>query len=152
MKVILINTVANTGSTGRITTDLYKALVKEGNEACIAYGRGNCDSNINSYKVSNIVDFFFHVWVNFFKGESGFSSTRLTKKLIRFLQEEKPDIIHLHNIHGFYLNCEVLFTYIKSAGIEVVWKLHDCWAFTGHCAYFDDVEWDKCKTQCQSCT
>ena len=81
-----------------------------------------------------------HVCRNFFQGGAGFGSTGATKKFISWLCEIKPDVIHLHNIHGFYLHTQLLFDYLKSADIPVVWTLHDCWSFTGHCAYFDYVQ------------
>ena len=67
------------------------------------------------------------------------------------LEAEKPDVIHLHNIHGFYLNIEILFRYLKNSEIPIVWTLHDCWPFTGHCAYFDYVGCNKWKKECYQC-
>ena len=148
MKVVLINTVANTGSTGRIVTAIYRKLERESEDACIVYGRGNCDPAIKSYKTGSGMDFLLHVFRNFFRGESGFGSEAATRKLIAYLEEEKPDIIHLHNIHGFYLQCEILFEYIKKKNIPVIWTLHDCWPFTGHCAFFDYAGCGKCETGC----
>ena len=151
MKIVIINTVANTGSTGRIVTSLYRAIEKQGDEARIVYGRGSCFADIKSYKIGTQLDFLNHVMKNFFRGESGFASTRATYRLISYLQAEKPDIIHLHNLHGFYLNCEVLFDYIKKANITTIWTLHDCWSFTGHCAYFDYHGCDQWIKGCHSC-
>jgi hypothetical protein len=113
MKVALINTVKETGSTGRIVKALYEKTEQEAGEACIIYGRGKNDPAVKSYRVGTTADFFFHVLRNFFRGESGFGSKKATEKMIDFLEQEKPDIIHLHNIHGFYLQCELLFDYIK---------------------------------------
>lgn len=151
MKIALINTVAGTGSTGRITQSLYREIVNNGDEAMLIYGRGTCAADINSYKVGTAADFFWHVLRHFFTGMGGFFSTRRTRLLIEHLEREKPDLIHLHNIHGFYLDCEELFAYIKRAGIPVIWTLHDCWSFTGHCAYFDYVGCEKWKTGCHDC-
>lgn len=151
MKVALINTVAGTGSTGRITQSLYREIENNGDEAILIYGRGTCAADIHSYKVGTAADFFWHVLRHFFTGMGGFFSTRRTRLLIEHLKREKPDLIHLHNIHGFYLDCEELFAYIKRAGIPVVWTLHDCWSFTGHCAYFDYAGCEKWKTGCHHC-
>ncbi|HJA93702.1 MAG TPA: glycosyltransferase [Candidatus Eisenbergiella merdipullorum] len=151
MKVVLINTVANTGSTGKIVTALYRKLEQESEDACIVYGRGKCNPSIKSYKTGSGVDFLLHVLRNFFRGESGFGSEAATRKLIAYLEEEKPDIIHLHNIHGFYLQCEILFEYIKRRNIPVIWTLHDCWPFTGHCAFFDHAGCRKWETGCERC-
>lgn len=152
MKVVLINTVANTGSTGKIVTALYRKLEQESEDVCIVYGRGKCDPSIKSYKTGSGMDFLLHVLRNFFRGESGFGSVAATRKLIAYLEEEKPDIIHLHNIHGFYLQCEILFEYIKEKNIPVIWTLHDCWPFTGHCAFFDYAGCGKWETSCEKCS
>lgn len=151
MKVVLINTVANTGSTGRIVMALYKKLEQESEDACIVYGRGSCASSVKCYKIGNEIDFLWHVLRNFFRGESGFGSGATTRRLIAYLEREKPDIIHLHNIHGFYLQCELLFDYIKRENIPVIWTFHDCWPFTGHCAYFDYAGCNKWQSGCKRC-
>lgn len=151
MKIVLINTVAETGSTGKIVVALYRKLEMEADEACIAYGRGKCASSMKSYKIGTKWDFFLHVLRNFFRGEGGFGSGAATEKLIAYLEQESPDIIHLHNIHGFYLQCERLFEYIKRKNIPVIWTLHDCWPFTGHCAYFDFAGCMKWQTGCGKC-
>ena len=82
---------------------------------------------------------------------SGFARKRATKKFIEWVKEYDPDLIHLHNIHGYYINMEVLFEYLKQSQKPVVWTLHDCWAFTGHCSHFDRINCNKWKTQCKNC-
>ena len=84
-------------------------------------------------------------------GKHGFYSRKATKKLIEKIREVDPDIIHLHNIHGHYLNVEVLFEYLASSNKKVIWTLHDCWSFTGHCAYYDYVNCNKWQTECNNC-
>lgn len=74
-----------------------------------------------------------------------------TNKIIKELKRENPDIIHLHNLHGFYLNYKKLFRYIKKNNKKVVWTLHDCWALTGHCPHFDYIGCNKWKTECKNC-
>jgi len=81
----------------------------------------------------------------------GFASRKATKQLINKIEELKPDVINLHNIHGYYVNIEILFDYLKKINIPVVWTFHDCWPFTGHCSYFDSVACEKWKTHCQNC-
>ncbi len=152
MKIVQINTVTGVGSIGRICVDLYDTLQKCGHEAYIAYGRGGSDSRFQNYKIGNTWDFGCHVMKNFFQGKSGFGSAGVTKKLIKWLEEIKPNVIHLHNIHGFYLQTEMLFAYLKKVDIPVVWTLHDCWSFTGHCAYFDYIGCQKwCQGGCYDC-
>lgn len=151
MKVVQINTVVGSGSVGRITADLYEKTLEAGMQALVCFGRGEAPDRIQSYKISNLPDFTVHVLRNFFKGESGFGSRQKTEKLLVFLEKEKPDIIHLHNIHGFYINIELLFRYIKDKKIPVIWTLHDCWPLTGHCAYFDYVNCERWKDVCYNC-
>lgn len=74
-----------------------------------------------------------------------------TRRIIKELKQEKPEIIHLHNLHGFYINYKKLFKFIKRNDIDVVWTLHDCWSMTGHCTYFDYIGCEKWKTGCEKC-
>ncbi len=152
MKIVQVNTVSGVGSVGRICVDLYEILKDQGHEPYIAVGRGKLPLHINGYEIGNKLDFGCHVLRNFFQGKAGFGSAKVTKKLIAWLAELRPDVIHLHNIHGFYLQTEILFEYLRTAGIPVIWTLHDCWTFTGHCAYFDYIGCDKWKTGgCHDC-
>ncbi|MBE5870287.1 MAG: glycosyltransferase [Lachnospiraceae bacterium] len=151
MKIIQVNTVCGRGSVGRIVVDLYKTIQKAGDIPVAAYGRGDAPADVNGFLIGNKADFYMHVLRNFFLGESGFGSKGVTDRFVAWLKEQKPDVIHLHNIHGFYLQTERLFAYLKEAHIPVVWTFHDCWPFTGHCAYFDHVSCDKWKTGCHDC-
>lgn len=151
MKILQINSVCGVGSTGRIATDLYKVLEEQGHECKIAYGRGNAPEGIDSIKIGSNLDNYFHVFKTRVFDKHGFGSVNATKKFIEEVKEYDPDIIHLHNIHGYYINIEILFNYLKEANKPVVWTLHDCWAFTGHCAYFDYVGCDKWKSGCDKC-
>ncbi|MED3644659.1 glycosyltransferase [Caldifermentibacillus hisashii] len=137
MKVLQINSVCGVGSTGRIVTDIHAILKRQGHESIVAFGRGeaiNCD---NTLRIGKKIDNYTHVIKTRIFDKHGFGSKRATKNFIRIVKELNPDIIHLHNIHGYYINVEMLFDYLKEANKPVVWTLHDCWGFTGHCAYFD---------------
>ena len=151
MKILQINTVCGSGSVGKITADIYNTLKEQGEEGVVCYGRNSAPKEINAVKVGSKWDFYFHALVGVLFGRGGFGSGKMTDKLIEKIKEEQPDIIHLHNIHGFYLQVEKLFSYLKKADIPVVWTLHDCWSFTGHCAYFDYVSCEKWKDGCSSC-
>ena len=151
MKVLLINSVIGYGSTGKITKDLYNAIVASRNDALIGYGRVCSDEFINSLKVGNKVDVYIHVLKTRLFDLQGFGSTKATKKFIEQCKDFKPDVIHLHNIHGYYINIKLLFQYIKEMKIPVIWTLHDCWAFTGHCAYYTYVCCEKWKKCCENC-
>lgn len=151
MKILQVNTVLKGSSVGRIMADLYQTIDESGNEARIAVGRAPLPDNYQGMLIGNKQDFYVHVIKNFCQGESGFGSETVTRQFLAWVDEEKPDLIHLHNIHGFYLQVELLFAYIKKRKIPVVWTLHDCWSFTGHCAYYDFAACDKWKTGCHTC-
>lgn len=151
MKVLQINSVCGVGSTGRIATDLYKVLEEQGHECVIAYGRGTAPEGIKTIKIGTDFDNYMHVAKTRLFDKHGFGSTKATKKFIEKVKEYDPDVIHLHNIHGYYMNIEILFNYLKEANKKVVWTLHDCWAFTGHCSHFDYVGCVKWKYGCKQC-
>ena len=151
MRILQINSVCGVGSTGRIATDLYKVLEEQGYECKIAYGRGNAPEGIDSIKIGSNLDNYAHVFKTRVFDKHGFGSVSATKKFIEEVKDYDPDIIHLHNIHGYYINIEILFNYLKEANKPIIWTLHDCWAFTGHCAYFDYIGCDKWKNGCGKC-
>jgi len=154
VKVLMINVVCGIRSTGRICTDLATALEAQGHEVKIAYGRENVPEQFQKYavRIGTDRDIMLHgVKARLFDG-AGFGSKTATIRFIKWVKEYDPDVIHLHNIHGYYINVEVLFNYLKTCGKKVIWTLHDCWSFTGHCAYFDYVSCEKWKTGCYSCS
>ncbi|MCQ6274674.1 glycosyltransferase [Bacillus sp. V3B] len=151
MRVLQINSVCGVGSTGRIATDIDKILKSEGHEGYIAYGRGTareCDTVI---KIGSNMDNYIHVAKSRLLDRHGFGSGKATMDFINKIDELNPDIIHLHNIHGYYINIELLFAYLRKVNKPVIWTLHDCWAFTGHCSHFDYVGCEKWKTGCYNC-
>ena len=149
-KILSINST-NLGSTGRIMTQITKLASEAGYNAYMAYARGDEPSDEKSIKIGRKVDIYWHGLVTRVTGSHGFSSKRATDIFLEKVDEIKPDLIHLHNIHGYYINIELLFRYIKEKRIPVIWTLHDCWAFTGHCAHFDFVGCEKWKTGCREC-
>ncbi|MFF5993399.1 glycosyltransferase [Lysinibacillus sp. KU-BSD001] len=151
MKVLQINAVCGIGSTGRIATNIHRILTEKGHKSYIAYGRGvpkNCESSI---RIGTKYDNYWHVGVTRIFDKHGFGSVKATKAFIKIVEEMDPHIIHLHNIHGYFINIELLFDYIKRANKKVIWTLHDCWAFTGHCSHFDFVGCSKWKSGCSEC-
>lgn len=151
MKILQINTVVNSGSTGRIAEDIGKVLLSQGHSSSIAYGRGPSASQSRLIKVGNDWDMYMHGLTSKLFDRHGFSSKAATKRLIADIEKIEPDVIGLHNLHGYYLNIEVLFDFLKATQLPVLWTLFDCWAFTGHCAYFDKVGCQKWKTCCSNC-
>ena len=151
MKLLQINSTCGFGSTGRIAADILNTVTENGGEGIICYGRGTSPNGVPSYKIGNETLVKIHGVFSRITDRQGFYSTKATKDLIRKIEEYNPDIIHLHNIHGYYLDIRVLFDYLKKCGKPVVWTLHDCWAFTGHCAYFTASGCEKWKTWCGNC-
>lgn len=152
MRYLFINSVAGFGSTGRIVVRQCRELMADGHECMIAYSREakNCEG-ISLYHIGNPLDVRLHALNARITDTSGFHSKRATAALIHKISEYAPDVIWLHNLHGYYLDVEMLFSFLKTFGKEIHWTLHDCWAFTGHCAYFDYVKCEKWKTQCSHC-
>lgn len=152
MKVLFINVDAGAGSTGRICVDLARELINNGNNAAIAYGRDcSVEDKDLSYKICTKTDINIHGLISRVFDRSGFGCKKATLKLIKWIESYNPDIIHLHNLHGYYLNVKVLFDFLKTFGKPVVWTLHDCWPFTGHCCYFDYANCSKWKDKCGKC-
>lgn len=155
MRVLIINSVCGVGSTGRICTDLAQKFENEGHEVKIAYGRY---STVPEYykkyaiRIGNAFSVKIHMAISKLLDLHGLGSYFSTKKFLKWAESYKPDLLWLHNIHGYYINYDLLFKWIKShPEMEVKWTLHDCWAFTGHCSYFTMAKCDKWKTACEKC-
>lgn len=150
-RILLINSVC-TGSTGSICKDIYNMAELHGHECYLAYGRGKQPIGYKSIKIGNKFDIYSHVLKTRLTDKHGFGSKRATIKFLQKLNKLKPDIIHLHNLHGYYINIELLFDYIrKNQQIKVFWTLHDCWSFTGHCAHYLDNNCYKWQYGCNEC-
>lgn len=154
MKVLLINEVCGTGSTGRICTDIAAELEEQGHEVKIAYGRdGNVPNQYKKYavRVGTDIDVKLHALKTRLLDATGFGSITATKHFIDWMKDYNPDVIHLHNLHGYYINVEILFSYLRHCGKKIFWTLHDCWAYTGHSAYCDVIECTRWKEGCFNC-
>lgn len=151
MKILQINTTVNSGSTGRITEEIGQLLISNGHQSYIAYGRGNRPSKSNLIKIGNNKDVFLHLLKTRITDRHGFGSKKTTDEFINKVIDLNPDAIGLHNIHGYYINIEVLFNYLNETNKPVVWTLHDCWAFTGHCAHFERADCYNWQTNCENC-
>lgn len=151
MKLLQINTTVNSGSTGRIAEDIGIVSQKQGFYSYIAYGQGNRPSRSELVKIGTQKDIYMHGLQTLLLDRHGLASVNATKEFVGQLHEISPDVIGLHNLHGYYINYPILLDYIKRANVPVVWTFHDCWPFTGHCAYFERVGCKKWKTHCHEC-
>ncbi|RGN31897.1 glycosyltransferase [Bacteroides caccae] len=150
--IFQINVVANSGSTGRIVEGISEIAMKCRDAVCYtAYGRWANTSCTHLYRVGNKSSIYYHYVISRIFDKHGLASLRATKCLISKIKEVNPDLIHLHNIHGYYLNYPFLFQFLASANIPVVWTLHDCWAYTGHCVHYTDINCNKWITGCYDC-
>ena len=153
MKYLFINEVVGTTSTGKLVADQYRKVVADHNEAIVAYGRWarNCD-DVKIYRIGTDNDVCVHGIMTRMFDKHGLSSTRATEKFVTWAEEYNPDIVWIHNLHGYYINYELLFGWIKQhPEKKIYWTLHDCWSFTGHCSHFMYVKCDKWKNECSNC-
>lgn len=155
MKVLLINSVCGIGSTGKICGSIAEKYESEGHEVKIAFGR---DATVPkrfsrfAVRIGSDLDVKLHALRTRLFDDHGFASRSATKKFLKWADEYDPDLVWLHNIHGYYINVELLFEWIKSRpGMQIKWTLHDCWAFTGHCVHFAVAKCDAWKRGCSNC-
>lgn len=151
MKIAQINSVCGHGSTGEICISLSKSMSENGIENKIYYGVKESDFEKSEFFGSKLGTRMHQIRTRCF-GHHGFYSKRETYALIKKLKEFRPDIVHLHNLHGHYINVKVLFDFLKKMDCKVVWTLHDCWPITGHCVHFDYEGCFKWKEGCKNCT
>ncbi|KAF5029991.1 D-inositol-3-phosphate glycosyltransferase [anaerobic digester metagenome] len=152
MKILQISSTLNTGAPGRIAEEIGLYLKSLGHSSYVAYADiGRNGSSSNAIKVGNKADFYAHVLLTRIFDRHAYGSGFPTRKLINQIRSINPDVIHIHNVHGYYLHMRILFDYLKQAQKPVVYTLHDCWSFTGHCSYFDIVGCEKWKTGCYEC-
>lgn len=151
MTILQINVTTNSGSTGRIAEGIGIAAQKSGFESWIAYGRHANQSSSRLIRIGSTLDHYEHAIESRLFDNHGLASRRATVSFLREVDKIKPDLIHLHNIHGYYLNYKFFFQYIRENNIPIVWTLHDCWPFTGHCAYFTLCGCNKWTKQCFNC-
>lgn len=155
MKLLLINSVCGIGSTGRICTGIAEEYEQKGWEAKIAYGRkGYVPEASRKYavRIGSAPEMYMHVLGTRLFDAHGLLSARSTRKFLKWADEFDPDMLWLHNIHGYYINYRLLFDWIKSRpGMQVKWTLHDCWTFTGHCSHFMYEGCERWKEGCHDC-
>lgn len=153
MRIVQINLTYNIGSTGHIVADLDDVIRRNGDESIIVCGYTNQKKD-NVYSMQTLptfLDLRKDIALSRISGRMGYRSKSETKKVIKIIEKFSPDIIHLHNIHGDYINIKMLFDYIRAKNTHVVWTLHDCWSFTGRCSHFELNNCLQWKDGCNKC-
>lgn len=145
MRILQVNTAFVPGGTARVVNSITLELISVGDECLIVASRGQMASMEHSMRIGGRLTTYWNALMARCFDNDGFVSKSTTRKLISIICSYSPDIIHLHNLHGYYINIRMLFDFLKTAGIPVVWTLHDCWAFTGHCSYFTNAKCSKWK-------
>lgn len=151
MKILQINTSFNTSAPGRIASEIDDLLLAGGHLSVVGYGRKCFKQDSKVIKIGNRIDFLIHVMISRLLDRHGFGSKVATKHFINRVKRYNPDIIHIHNLHGYYIHLDILFNYIKEENKPVIWTLHDCWPFTGHCSYFNRAECLRWQVGCYDC-
>lgn len=149
MKVLQVNTVCTGASTATICVQLARLVNAQGGESLIAFGRGEAVSSVRSIRIENQGEFLMHALLSRLTDRQGFYSSSATKRFCEFIKHYNPDVIHLHNLHGYYLNLKILFRALYELNKPIVITLHDCWVISGHCAYIGDCS--KWRNGCGSC-
>lgn len=154
MKVLLINSVCGIRSTGRIAAGIAAEYIADGNECRIAYGREHAPAEYSgiAVRIGSEAEVRYNALAARILDNEGFGAVRATRRFLKWADEYDPDVLWLHNLHGYYINAHMLFDWIKSRPqMTVRWTLHDCWAFTGHCAHFTYAGCTQWRTGCQKC-
>jgi putative colanic acid biosynthesis glycosyltransferase len=149
MKILLIDVNYKSSSTGKIVHDLAHELIRSGHEARVIFGRGENIDNGIAIRVARLWEVYFHALLTRLTGLVGFFSFFATRKMIKEIKNFKPDVIHLHELHGYYVNYSKVVRFLKTINIPVVWTFHCEFAYTGKCGYAYDCE--KWKTECSAC-
>lgn len=152
VKVLYISGALNYGAPGRIVEQIGILAQGFGYDVQVAHSSRNANpSNLSHFPVTTKFQEMLHAFGARFFDLHGLLSTRQTKALVRKIEEYNPDIIHLHNLHGYFLDFKVLFEYLASINKPIVWTLHDCWSFTGRCFHFEGSNCYKWRSGCYDC-
>lgn len=147
LRYVQLNSFYN-GSTGSIMRGLHNQLASRGIDSYCFWGRRHATIDEHMRCCATKPEVYLHGAMTRLHDRMGFYSKRDTAKLLERLNEIDPDVVHLHNIHGYYVNIEMLFSWLASHRCQVKWTLHDCWALTGHCAYFTYVKCAQWQSHC----
>lgn len=134
LRYVQLNSFYN-GSTGSIMRGLHSKLAARGVESYCFWGRRHDTIDGHMQCCATKPEVYWHGAMTRLFDRMGFYSKKDTANLLARLDEINPDVVHMHNIHGYWVNIEMLFDWLAKRRCQVRWTLHDCWALTGHCAY-----------------
>lgn len=150
MRYVQINAYAN-GWADSIVFSKHRELLANGDESWVFWGRGKHEQDSHLQKIASYPEICMDAISTRLDGRAGFHSRGVTRRLLKKLDEIDPDVVHLHLLLGYYINIEMLFEWLARHRCKVLWTLHDCWAFTGHCIHFVYAKCDQWKTGCAVC-
>ena len=172
MRIAVINTVFDRGGAARVMGGIVAAACAAGHRCLVAAARGDAAvveamcrgdvaagrggvaagrGDVTTYRIEGRLGVLRNVVEARLRDNDGFLASRATRRLIARLEEWAPDVIHLHNLHGYYIDSRLLFDYIRRSGCRVVWTLHDGWTLTGHCALFSAIGCNGWESGCERC-
>lgn len=149
MKVLLLDVNCKYSSTGKLVYDLYTQLKGDGHVAAIAYGRGPKVDEENIYRFAPQWEVYLHALLTRITGYTGCFSPIATHRLKKFIEEFQPDVVHLHDMHGYFVNIIPLIIFLKQKNIKTIWTFHCEFMYTGKCGHAYECE--KWKEQCDDC-
>lgn len=151
MKVLQINAVYGTGSTGTIVKDIENLCFQSDIECYVASPDKTVLNARHGYKIGNIIDHKLHALLSRIHGMQAYFSDIPTNNLLKWIEQIKPDIVHLHNLHNNYINLNRLMSFLANKDIRTIITLHDCWFFTGGCSHFTSIHCNKWLDDCTEC-
>ncbi len=151
MRIAIINVTAQSGSTGKIAYGMYRGLQKDGHKVRLFYGRNDkVQGDPNVIRIGTDAEVYVHGALSRLTGLQGYYSAAATRYLIRELEAFQPDLVQLYNLHGYYLQINLLLNYLKEHEIPTVYSMLDEYPYLGRCCY--SFECDQFQTGCAHCT
>lgn len=147
MKYVQINMTCGVWADS-IILKKHRELVAAGDESWFFWGRGEREQDEHLQRFGTRAGVYLDWLTTHLDGRPGFHSKYATRQLLRKLDAIDPDIVHLHVLTGYYINVEMLFNWLLHHSCKVIWTLHDCWDFTGHCIYFTYAKCNQWQTGC----
>ena len=151
MKVLQINAVYGQGSTGTIVRDIEHLCEQNDIECYVASPDPKVREAKRGYVIGNIVDHKLHALLCRINGMQAYFSHFPTWNLCRYIDQIKPDVVHLHNLHSNYIHLNILLKYLAKKDIRTIITLHDCWFYTGGCFHYSAAKCDGWLRECGQC-